>query len=1035
MSFPQGPQSANWDGLDDNSNPVPAGTYRIKLLQHNVKYVWDGAIGNTSTEMSGPTVHRGFSFITDMTITGTNAFYVSGYNENQYAFRSFNTSDPQHVASQWFWSYLNGVLGSNPGNIYDRDWLYTTSDGNWVYFGCSTNCNPTNLSAPYAGCITACQVSDNGPAYFANGAVITNGPGFSFANGLYVGTQAGLSGLTVQQNGNLLAVSVAPDNRIYLLDKRLGSAITNFSVNSPGRINFSPDGSLWVISGNNVICYTNVASKPSVAVTLSGLSEPLAVAVNPTNPDIILVADGGSSQQVKAFNTNGTLLWTYGLAGGYQSNGVAVTTNKFWFSYEGVDQTFLCFAPDGSFWVGDGENHRTMHFSATRAYIEQIMYQPHSWKASLDQNNNSRVFNQFLEFNVDYTKPLAQAWTLVNNWKANVDTNHIAWNEGLYEVTTFTNGHTYALIDNISFTPAASELCELTSNQLRFTGIFPLWNFGWNSNGWTSLGADGAARRTVMNEALWYQATLSGFDTNNNPVWNAATLLASAPSGSTDPVPRCCSFGNIRATISTNNVLISFDQTLNNGWHFGGIQLGGTNWLWKAGPTANLNGCGNYENSNGLTYAGNTLQAVDRNVVFGYHGEFFRSQGEASQHMHFYDDGLFVGQFGEASNGHSPYEGALPGFAGNGHCPCLMKTTNGDYYLWVNDESAHGPQRWHFVNARNIREQIGSGSLGGTISLTNQPCSFPVDVVVANGSQWGQLSWQSVSNATSYNVRYSFNNGGPFALLAGNTTNTTYIVQGLTNGQTYFFVVTAIQKGIEGIPSEQVEVNPCDNSQTVLRAGCMSEGGMFTPVLDISSSAPSLARPSLVGAEHLTGVLTPADLACYGYGAIINENIGTQGYLIYDWGGAKSNLTNLSSAFTVTQGSGWINAPNLTREFRVDNVLGTNWGLTASAIGTINIGVNDNKFHFLTVVSPSVMAYARQFTLGILSTNGTSAQYTVNENRGYSHMFQFAFKGNITLQANATGGAGATVQAIFFDNSPLYNLPAPTGLHFVPTAP
>jgi hypothetical protein len=81
------------------------------------------------------------------------------------------------------------------------------------------------------------------------------------------------------------------------------------------------------------------------------------------------------------------------------------------------------------------------------------------------------------------------------------------------------------------------------------------------------------------------------------------------------------------------------------------------------------------------------------------------------------------------------------------------------------------------------------------------------------------------------------------------------------------------------------------------------------------------------------------------------------------------------------------------------------------------------------------MAYARQFTLGILSTNGTSAQYTVNENQGYSHMFQFAFKGNITLQANATGGAGATVQAIFFDNSPLYNVPAPTGLHFVPTAP
>ena len=48
------------------------------------------------------------------------------------------------------------------------------------------------------------------------------------------------------------------------------------------------------------------------------------------------------------------------------------------------------------------------------------MYQPHSYMACVDQNNPSRIFNQFLEFKVDYTKPLSQAWTLVNNWKANV---------------------------------------------------------------------------------------------------------------------------------------------------------------------------------------------------------------------------------------------------------------------------------------------------------------------------------------------------------------------------------------------------------------------------------------------------------------------------------------------------------------------------------------------------------------------------------------------------------------------------------------
>ena len=57
-------------------------------------------------------------------------------------------------------------------------------------------------------------------------------------NGIHVGTQAGLSGLAVQQNGNLLAASVAPDNAVYLMDKVTGAALSSFSVNSPAPVEF-----------------------------------------------------------------------------------------------------------------------------------------------------------------------------------------------------------------------------------------------------------------------------------------------------------------------------------------------------------------------------------------------------------------------------------------------------------------------------------------------------------------------------------------------------------------------------------------------------------------------------------------------------------------------------------------------------------------------------------------------------------------------------------------------------------------------------
>jgi hypothetical protein len=1000
--YAAGTYSAVWDGLDDNSNAAPAGVYQIKLLQHNTEYVWDGAIGNTSAEKAGPTVHAEYYQMRDMTITGTNAFYVSGYNENKYDFCNFSTTDPQRVIMKW---------GEN-----DRSWNWTATDGNWVYFACAATTQTNTAANGYAGAVLASKVGDKSPAYFTQGVPILNNSSIIYPNGIYVGTQPGLSGLAVQQSGNLLALSVASDNTVYLLDKQSGATVNNFSVSSPGRLSFSPDGSLWVISGSSVICYTNLNSNPSATVTIPNFSEPLAVAVNPTNCNLILVADGGSSQQVKAFNSAGTSLWTYGLAGGYQANGVAVATNKFWF-YDGEENgTFLCFVPDGSFWVGDGANNRSLHFSATCNYLEQIMYQPHSWSASVDRNNPARVFNGFLEFKVDYTKPLSQGWTLVNNWKANADPCHISRNEGIRQVTTFPNGRTYGLIENdcVRANPVP-ELCELCTNQLRLTGIFP----GGNIGTWVSLGSDGSYLATTVGEASFYQATLSGFDTNGNPVWNSQTLIASASNGGSDPVPRPGSGANNPATISTSNILISFDQSLNNGWHLGGIKVGGTNWLWKASPAGDLNGLGTYEIDNGVNYGGNTSQVLDRNVFYGYNGEGFRGQYQAAQNMHFYDDGLFVGQFGEAYYGHSDYEGALPGYAGNGFYPGFTEPANRDYYLWVNDESAHGLQRWHFANARNIREQAGSGTVGSAITLTTQANGFPSGVTGKGGSQMAELSWLPVQGATAYKIYYSLINGGPYNTLAGNTTNLHCIVGGITNGRTYYFAVTAIQTGTEGMPSEQVALTPFDTSQTVLGTGSMSEGGQLTPDVYISSSAPASGQPSYIGAQHSTGVLNLRELDDYGYGNLENETVGTKGYAIYDWGGFGSHLVNVLTPFTITPGSGWSDINYLERQYRVDNILGEKYGLAANPVGSINIGVIDTNYHYLTVVSPSRFNDPRQFTIRLTSTNNTSAAYAVNEYPGYSHVFQFKFKGNVTLWADATGGSDAIVQALFLDDAPV----------------
>ena len=1008
-----------WDGLDDSGNSVAAGTYQIKVLEHNTEYVWDGAIGNTSDQISGPTVHRGFWPMADMSISGTNGFYCSGYNEGMYDFRAFDTTDPQSVVD-------NFAPGSNPADVYDQNWLWTTADSNRVYYACSASLDTSNqVNNAGPGFILAFNVSDQSHSSFSSGVPIPNGtapggsgPDETYANGVYVGTQPGLSGLSVQQNGNLLAASVGPDNKVYLLDKVAGTVQSTISVSNPGRLNFSPDGSLWVISDTSVIQYTNVGAAPAIALTIPNFVEPLDVAVSPTNAGLVLVADAGSSQQIKAFDNAGASLWTYGLPGGYQTNGVAVSTNKFWFTDGENDETFICFAPDGTFWVGDGGNFRAMHFSAPGNYLEQIMYQPHTYIMCVDQNNPNRVFNQFLEFSVDYNKPIQQSWTLVNNWEANVNSNNISWDAGLRDVTTFTNGRTYALIDNNTFNPVVEELCELSTNQLRLTGIYPLQNMGD-----VTLGPDGSARAASIGVATWYETTLQGFDTTNNPVWNPMSLMASASSGATDPMLRCCGYGGVRTPVSTNNILISFDQSLNNGYHLGGVKLGGAKWLWRASPAvASMNGLGTYEISNGVTYAGSTVQAIGRNIVYGYFGEFFRGEGQASQNMHFYDDGLFVGQFGEASPGHSPYEGAIPGFAGNAHSSQLMQTTNGDDYVWDNDEAGHGPQRWHLANARNIREQSGTGALGSTIILVNPPSTFPVNMQSQNGYQAVELSWTPVTNATAYNIYYSRLNGGPYHHFAGSTTFTNYVINGLTNGQTYYVAVTAVTGGVEGITSEQVPAFPFDTNQTVLCAGLMSEGGQFTPEVNIDSANPNSALPAWLGSVHLTGTLNPRELDYEGYGNLQNETLGTSGLDLLDYEGSATSLQNILAPFTYSYGGGWVDIDNLERVYNVldqGHVSGNN-GLTTgstSTTGTLNIGATDNNYHYLTVVSPAQFNYPRTFTLGITATNGTSATYSINESPGLSHVFQFMFKGGVTLSAT---GTNAIIQSFFLDNASAY---------------
>src|SRR5207237_8367489 len=69
------------------------------------------------------------------------------------------------------------------------------------------------------------------------------------------------------------------------------------------------------------------------------------------------------------------------------------------------------------------------------------------------------------------------------------------------------------------------------------------------------------------------------------------------------------------------------------------------------------------------------------------------------------------------------------------------------------------------------------------------PCPYTTLFRSAGNAQV-TLSWTAVSGATGYNVKRSTTSGGPYTTVGPNVTPASFTDSGLTNGTTYYYVVS-----------------------------------------------------------------------------------------------------------------------------------------------------------------------------------------------------------------------------------------------------
>ncbi len=106
----------------------------------------------------------------------------------------------------------------------------------------------------------------------------------------------------------------------------------------------------------------------------------------------------------------------------------------------------------------------------------------------------------------------------------------------------------------------------------------------------------------------------------------------------------------------------------------------------------------------------------------------------------------------------------------------------------------------------------GSGQSAGTDGGDRGGCVLPpvpAGISTAAGNGQVTISWDPVSGATSYNIYWATTSG--FTKVDGTKiTNATapYTQTGLTNGTTYYYVITAVNECGEGSESQQGSATP-----------------------------------------------------------------------------------------------------------------------------------------------------------------------------------------------------------------------------------
>jgi len=683
----------------DDSGLIAGDDYRLKLTINNIRSYWANVIGNTAAKLTGASTFFNMMQAQDMDAGVDSFFYCTAYNEGKtscfrmlksniqaatkvFSDRGFDTyhvcvkngivywagvdayktkSWAEEYADRWIDKKQTAKEAANGFPDYTEDMVrkcnltYCDADGYFLGYRKPTTTKQDFIKwfdtyivrdtwCKTCSGVFATMESNNSEVRFLYGKEYKPYLGRTYASviGLYQGDLADVTGLAVSDDCIFIAYGGRQNmwywnsrNVITVLDL-FGKELNQFKVEKPGKM-IVVDDFLFYCSGQK-ICKAKIDAAgnitPEKELQVNGSFTVFDVSYyKPTDTIAVAATDGLIHYYDKEFNLkseqgNKEMYWEK----------PDVHDDKFY--WEDMRRTYECFictdTVNGLQLIGDGGNQRVQVFDRNFIFKTSISWLSTSYQVESINDDATRVFSEYLEFNVDYTNPQSLKWRLANNWSCYADSEYIYLN-----MPFVLNGKTYAKQQSISFNQI--RLVELSPE----VGLVPLNVVKLPSNIHKSnvmIYPDGGIYRNENKPGYYIRVGRQKLlNVNEDGTFNWAAPVVIVNTGT--PPPESTQNNMSRRVFETiGDKLYQYNaHRTGTGNHLTAINMLDGTFIHNAFPSTHAGYFGEYMNDvfdigNGVIYPGGIFIARDAFLICNYHGEFWGA-GQVNK-WHLFDQHL-----------------------------------------------------------------------------------------------------------------------------------------------------------------------------------------------------------------------------------------------------------------------------------------------------------------------------------------------------------------------------------------------------------